>query len=92
MSTFQMNPGWEKELLGAADAEMRKVASRLEQSLDALRQAYEGRPIEHIKPAVASAWSRTNDGARITDPQLTEFAEAIRTGRGITISYVGIKK
>lgn len=76
----------------AAEGQIKRIASNLQQSLDGLRPQFEGQPIEQIKWAVAAAWSRVNDGARITDPELAEFSEAIRTGQGITIRYSGIKK
>jgi hypothetical protein len=91
MSTFKMNPGW--RMTSCARQRGRCSASHLTFSNHLTTYALNLRAsIEQIKPAVASAWSRVNDGARITDPELTAFSEAIRTGQGITIRYDGIKK
>lgn len=84
-----MSDDWGGAVNRAAEAGIREMASDAEQALDALRPGYADRPIEEIKPAVAAAWARVMNG-EITDPHLTEFAEAIRTGRGIEVRFDGL--
>lgn len=89
---FTMSSDWERQLTRAIEPQMHEFVSHLQAAIDGLRPVYEGRPIEEIKPALQQAWANANDGARITDPHLTEYAEAIRIGRRIEIRYEGIKK
>jgi hypothetical protein len=87
--SFSMNPDWERQLARAIEPQMQELARRLQAAVDNLRPVYEGKPIEEIKPALQQAWAHANDGARITDPHLTEYAEAIRIGRPVEIRYEG---
>jgi hypothetical protein len=89
---FSMNPDWERQLARAIEPRMQEFVRRLQAAVDGLRPVYEGKPVEEIKPALQQAWANVNDGARITDPDLTEYAEAIRIGRPVEIRYGGIKK
>lgn len=91
-ATFSMNPGWERQLAQVIEPGMQELARRLQAAVDGLRPIYEGKPIQQIKPALQQAWANVNDGAQITDPHLTEYAEAIRIGRRIEIRYEGIRK
>jgi hypothetical protein len=89
---FSMDPDWERKLMRAIDGGMHELAHDFQRAIDGLRPMYEGKPVEQIKPALQRAWASVNDGARITDPHLTEYAEAIRTGRPIEIKYAGIEE
>jgi hypothetical protein len=92
MSRIRMNTDWERQLTQNIDSHMRELVRRCQTAIDGLRPAYEGKPVEEIKPAVQSAWTRATEGGQITDPNLTEYAEAIRIGRPIVMRYDGIKK
>lgn len=87
---FSMNPDWERQLAQAIEPGMQELARRLQTAVDDLRPMYEGKPVQQIKPALQQAWGNVNDGAQITDPRLTEYAEAIQSGRRIEIRYEGI--
>jgi hypothetical protein len=91
-ANFRMNPDWERQLKRAIEPQMQELVRRLQAAVDGLRPVYEGKPVEAIKPALQQAWAGANDGARITDSHLTEYAEAIRIGRPIEMRYEGIKK
>lgn len=91
-SNFSMNPDWERQLAQAIEPGMQELTRRLQAALDGLRPRYEGKPVHQIKPALQQAWASVNDGAQITEPHLTEYADAIRIGRRIEIRYEGIKK
>jgi hypothetical protein len=89
---FSMNPDWERTLARAIEPGMQELARGFQMAVDGLRPTYEGKPVEEIRPALQQAWASVNDGARITDPELTEYAEAIRIGRPVEIKFAGIKK
>jgi hypothetical protein len=89
---FSMDPDWERNLMRAVDGGMHQLAHDFQRAIDGLRSAYEGKPVEQIRPALQQAWANVNDGAQITEPHLTEYAEAIRIGRPIEIKYTGIEK
>lgn len=88
---FSMNSDWESQLARAIEPQMQELVHRLQAAMDGLRPVYEGKPVEEIKPALQRAWANANDGAQITDPQLTTYAEAIRIGQPIEIRYGGIQ-
>jgi hypothetical protein len=89
---FRMNPDWERQLAQAIEPQMQELARRLQAAVDGLRPVYEGKPVEEIKPALQQAWANVNEGAQITDPGLTEYAEAIRVGQPVEIRYDGINQ
>jgi hypothetical protein len=60
----------------------------LTRKLDLLRQQFEGSPVEMIKPALKRVWEA--DGRAISDPELTEYAEAICNGTRIEVVFDGI--
>ncbi len=91
-ASFSMDPNWERKLMHAIDGGMHQLAYKFQSAIDGIRAEYGGKPIEEIKPALQKAWGSVNDGAEITDPHLTEYAEAIRIGRPIEIKYAGIEK
>lgn len=62
-----------------ADQAARQVSDAYQAMLDKIGREYRGRPIEEIKPALASAWADVADG-QIVEPDLTTWSEAIRDG------------
>lgn len=69
----------EKEVQAGID----KMAAEQNRELDRLRQQYTGRPVEQIKPALQRLFARY-DG-KITEPDLTEWAQLISDGTKITL-------
>jgi hypothetical protein len=65
------------------DQVMKDEATKLQRLMDQLGRQYKGRPVSVIKPALKRAFER--DGGKITDPELTEYAEHISAGRHIKI-------
>lgn len=49
---------------------------------DSLGRRYWGQPLSMIKPALQREWKRV-DGGRLTEPDLTEYATAIKRGTKI---------
>lgn len=80
MGGFQMNPNWEKELLQEIAPALNEIGGTLQSALDKVSTEFAGRPIEEVKVALASAWSKATPGGSITDPQLTAAADAISRG------------
>jgi hypothetical protein len=67
----------EKEVTKAVEG----IARDRTRDLDAMRRQYTGRPIAEIKPALQRVFAK--DGGSITDPELTEWAQAISDGTRI---------
>lgn len=71
---FKMNPGWEKTV---GDMAVKAVTNQFQPILDGIYDEYAGQPVDLIKPVLAQRWSAGNTGASITDPELTDVAQAI---------------
>lgn len=61
-----------------------KVAAEQTRDLDRLRRQHTGRPVAEIKPALQQLFRRY-DG-KITDPELTKWAQMISDGTRITMN------
>jgi hypothetical protein len=92
MSNFRMSTDWQRQLTRAIEPRMQELVRRCQAAVDGLGPVYEGKPVEEIKPALQRAWASATEGGQITDPHLTEYAEAIRIGRPVVMRYEGIKK
>lgn len=71
---FKMNPRAEQAI---ADMAVKVIADRLQPILDNIYAEYAGQPADVIKPVLAQRWASANTGASITDPDLTNVAQAI---------------
>lgn len=80
--TFKMNPGAEKAI---AEMAVKAVADRFQPILDGMHTEYAGQPVDTIKPVLARRWAAGNTGAGITDPDLTNVAQAISDGKRVVI-------
>jgi hypothetical protein len=56
-----------------------KMASDLSTMLNRMSSEFKGRPTDEIKPVLQRRWHRVTDG-KITDPELTDYAEKIAAG------------
>ncbi|MCD9153690.1 hypothetical protein [Aeromicrobium duanguangcaii] len=61
------------------------MTERFQPILDGLHAEYAGQPLEIIKPVLAERWAAGNDGASITDPELTNVAQAISDGMRVVM-------
>lgn len=77
-----MKPGWEKALAASAT---KAIAARFQPILDSVHTEYSGRPVDEIKPVLAQRWASGNDGAAITEPELTNVAQAISDGKRVVM-------
>ena len=48
--------------------------------LDGVFEEYSGQPVGMIKPVLVERWAAGNDDATISDPELTNIAQAISDG------------
>jgi hypothetical protein len=74
--------GWEKEI---GDQAVKAIQARFQPVLDALHAEYAGQPVDTIKPVLAQRWADANDGASITDPDLTNVAQALSDGKRVVM-------
>lgn len=77
-----MNPGAEKAI---AEMAVKATSDRFQPILDAIHAEYAGRPVGAIKPVLAQRWAAGNAGASITDPDLTNVAQAISEGKRVVM-------
>ena len=77
-----MNPGAEKAI---ADLAVKAMSDRFQPILDAIHAEYAGQPVDIIKPVLAERWASGNTGASITDPELTNVAQAISDGKRVVM-------
>jgi hypothetical protein len=60
-----------------------QMRARIAETLNDMVAEYEGRPVDEVKPAVVSRLAGI--GVKISDPQLTQYAEEIAAGGSFTI-------
>jgi len=71
----------ERAIKKLTDQAVRQVADESNRLFAQLGRQYQGQPVSVIKPALKRAWER--NGGKITDPELTEYAQAISDGTPI---------
>ncbi|WP_055567769.1 hypothetical protein [Streptomyces atriruber] len=76
----------EKALQKVANDAARTLAANLSRELNALKPKFVGKPVDEVKKAVQHTWARHSGGGSITDPELTEFAEAIQAGNQVDVN------
>lgn len=74
---------FKNDLNKAVRGAMDDAASDYEKMLDRLRRQYQGRPVDHIKPALTREWKRL--GGSISDPELTTYAQHISDGTRVKV-------
>lgn len=72
-----MNPNFGNELNSMYD--------RLDAAFESVRQDQQGKPIEDTKLVLAERFAAANDGAQITEPELTTCAEVLVAGRRVWV-------
>lgn len=82
MSTVKMNGNWKRDLEKQALAQ---IKDHFQPILDDVFKKMNGRPVDEVKPVLKKRWESANDGAKITDPDLTKYATAISEGKMIVL-------
>jgi hypothetical protein len=62
---------------------VKAMQERFQPVLDQLHEQYAGRPVEEVRGPLSDAWHGA--GGKISDPELTNYAEAISSGRRIVL-------
>lgn len=75
---------WDKNALDDVVGDVVKdYAVDLQKRIDTLSRLHKGKPVEQIKPLLQADFRQ--NGGSITDPELTEWAEAISEGVRIEV-------
>jgi hypothetical protein len=88
MAQFKFDKSAIRRVANKAVADM---AAKLARDLNALIPSHEGRPLDEVKRAVQDVWRRGSGGGEISDPELSQFAEAIASGQQVTVRSGGLK-
>jgi hypothetical protein len=70
-----------REIEKAAQDGVNEVARELTRDIDRLRLQYQGQPVDTIKPALKRLFDQR--GGKLTEPELTQYAEMVRDGTKI---------
>jgi len=70
-------------------AASQELANRVVQFLDTFQREYAGRDVSVVRPALEAGWAGINDGARITDPELSITAQAVSERRRVWLDERG---
>lgn len=65
------------------------MVRRIQVTVEEIVEEYLGRPVDEVRPALAARWAATNDGAQITEPDLTRVATQISDGKRVWVTNDG---
>ncbi len=83
MSSFNFDSNaFKREIGKQVESAMKDITGDLNREMSAMVQQYQGRPLDEIKVALQRLYAK-RDG-HISDPELTEYAEAVQAGTTIT--------
>lgn len=72
-----------------ADQILARMVANTAAAVDAVCRDFSGRPADEVRPALASRWAASNDGAAITEPDLTNIATLISNGKRVWVEPNG---
>ncbi|QHC71727.1 hypothetical protein [Rathayibacter sp. VKM Ac-2801] len=72
-----------------ADQMLGQMVANIARAVDEVVHEYGGRPVEEIRPVLAARWAAANDGASITEPDLTKVAILISQGKRVWVEPNG---
>lgn len=73
-----------------ASSAIAAMVTRIQAVLFTVSRDYSGKPIDEVKTALQEQWASANDGASITDPELTAAATAISNGKRVWMEGNGV--
>lgn len=88
-SFFKPNPKFERDFDRMVQRAGNELATNLNKTLQRFSVEYAGQDVSVVKPALATAWARTNEGAHIDDSELAQCAAAVSRGGRIWIDGRG---
>jgi len=80
-----MNIKWNPD----ADQIMAQMVANVVAAVDEISRDYAGKAVDEIRPALAARWAAANDGASITEPDLTNIATLISQGKRVWVEPDG---
>lgn len=83
MANFEFNERALQKL--AKEGVEKNVLPAVQRALDDVFRSHNGKPVADIKPVLKRRWARIGQGYKLTDPDLTAYAEAISEGRRIRV-------
>ncbi|WP_442546150.1 hypothetical protein ACSBOX_21315 (plasmid) [Arthrobacter sp. KN11-1C] len=66
-----------------AGSVMAAMVARVQAVLVDVSRDYSGKPVDEVKTVLQEQWASANEGASITDPELTGAATAISDGKRV---------
>jgi len=72
---FEWNPN--------ADKMLAAMVQRIVDALDSVVRDYSGHPVDEVRSALKQRWESANEGASITEPELTTVATKISEGKRV---------
>jgi hypothetical protein len=91
MSSFSFDiDGFEKAFKKVGTDAFDQRAGEMQQTIDRLGRELKGQPLANAKVRLQSEWQRSIGGS-ITDPELTQYAEALVDGTRIEFKTEPIK-
>lgn len=82
VSSIEFNAGFEAEIKRMA---VEAVKKNLQPVLDGLLSECAGKPLDDVKRRVATEWAKANEGAEITDPELSQIAATLAGGERVIL-------
>jgi hypothetical protein len=80
-----MNIKWNPD----ADRILAQMVANIAAAVDDISRAYSGKPVDEVRPVLAARWAVANDGASITEPDLTNVATLISEGKRVWVEPDG---
>ncbi|MBP3978696.1 hypothetical protein [Microbacterium sp. BLY] len=78
---FRMNPDFPRQ--------MQEQINKLKAVLDGISTEYSGEDVEVVKDALRTRWNAVGNGAKTTDPDLTNIATRVSLGKRVWIEDNG---
>ena len=75
--SFQMNPNFGNEL--------NAMYGRLDAAFESVRVECQGKPVSEVKEVLKVRFAAANEGARITEPELTQCATLLAGGKRVWV-------
>lgn len=72
-----------------ADQILAQMVDNTAAAVDEICRDFSGRPVDEVRPALAARWAASNDGAAITEPDLTNIATLISKGKRVWVEPNG---
>lgn len=65
------------------------MVKRIQIAVEEVADEYLGRPVDEVRPVLAARWAAANEGAQITEPDLTRVAALISDGKRVWVTDDG---